>query len=422
MRTYCIVLHVPVYVDDEGTTYVISSWQRALYLLRDSFKDHFDQFLVVAPYIRMMADEPDIMAIGGPQNDSFTIVPSIPRIGTKKAYWFGGQRKKWLHDVGAALSISQVAHTGMSDLYRPINYDALKSAILHDITTVFTRDTDESGRMQTAIEQAHGLRKVEKLIYKNRYWHAMITAVQGADLSLLKGQDLMELYSSYARNAKMHHDTSFVTEEILDQDTLDARVRGFLQRDRPVKYVYCGRMVARKGCDHSIQIIAAAQQMGADVRLDFIGDGPDRQKLENLVRTLKAEKFVRFLGSMAYNDNLLRKLSSYDALLFTPLSEDTPRMIFDGYAAGLPLVAYDIPYVQERANEEGTTVLLPFKDVNGSAHIIKEINSNRNQLAALALSARKAAVYHAADVWYRRRADWTMEAHERRLHRSDEIS
>jgi hypothetical protein len=31
-------------------------------------------------------------------------------------------------------------------------------------------------------------------------------------------------------------------------------------------------------------------------------------------------------------------------------------------------------------------------------------------LAALARKAHEAAVYHAADAWYRRRAEWTIEA------------
>ncbi|CUH20417.1 N-acetyl-alpha-D-glucosaminyl L-malate synthase BshA [Jannaschia seosinensis] len=147
----------------------------------------------------------------------------------------------------------------------------------------------------------------------------------------------------------------------------------------------------------------------------LIGDGPERARLEALVAELDLGARVRFLGERAYGSALIGDLADYDGLLFTPLSEDTPRMIFDGYAAGLPLIGFDIPYVRERATEEHACVPLPFEDISGSADILGKLTRDRPRLASLARAAHHAAAENASDVWYRRRADWTIEAHERRI-------
>jgi glycosyltransferase involved in cell wall biosynthesis len=149
------------------------------------------------------------------------------------------------------------------------------------------------------------------------------------------------------------------------------------------------------------------------VEFDVIGDGTERQGLESLAQSAGIGQRVRFLGSLPYDAALLKRLAGYDGLLFTPTAEDTPRMIFDGYAAGLPLVAFNIGYVQERHEQEHATFLMPREQIEESAAGLARLCRNPGQLAELSRSARAAAEYHSAENWYRRRAEWTIEAVER---------
>jgi glycosyltransferase involved in cell wall biosynthesis len=115
----------------------------------------------------------------------------------------------------------------------------------------------------------------------------------------------------------------------------------------------------------------------------------------------------------------LAELASYDALLFTPLAEDTPRMIFDGYAAGLPLLGYGVEYVREREAEDRAARSTAVGDTAAAAQLLLSMDRDRTLLAALARRAHEAGLYHAADAWYRRRADWTAAAVD--AHRSAEL-
>jgi glycosyltransferase involved in cell wall biosynthesis len=413
--SYCIAIHVPLYT--EGTRcYVASEWARALLLLRDSFDGRFDRFVVVAPQRPLARAKGAVLEPLGVDGDGFEPRPSLDLDRGKRDYWLGGGRLRWQHDVKAALADAEIGHMGLGDLYRPINLDALRLSLAHPVTTVFVRDTDEVTKMQDLMAAGLMRRGPDRALYLWVYQRTMRSAVAAADLSLLKGRALFDRYAAKARNPKCFQDTSYRSSEIVPVERIERRLAD-RRPDTPLRLVYCGRLVDRKGCDRSIEIVASARAAGAAVTLDFIGDGDQRVRLEQQVAAAQVGGAIRFLGERPYGPELLSALADYDGLLFSPRSEDTPRMIFDGYAAGLPLIASDIPYVRERAAEEGATLMLPAGDVAGSATLVSALASDRGRLAALTRAAHRAAGDNASDVWYRRRADWTLEAHEARRHR-----
>lgn len=412
--TYCVAIHVPLYTDGPRVL-AASEWARALTLLRDSFEGAFDRFIVVAPS-RPAESTGAVLEPIGTGDDGFDPRPSLPLDGGKRDYWLGGGRRQWRRDVVQALEESDVAHTGLGDLYRPINRDALTLALARPVTTVFVRDTDEITKIRDLI--AAGLMRPgpDRAIYLRAYRRALTDAVARADLALLKGRALFDTYGPAARNPRMFHDTSYRSEEIVTADRIAARLAA-RTADTPLRLVYCGRLVARKGCDHAIDIVARAAALGANVTLDLIGSGERRAALEAQVARLGVAERVRFLGEMPYGPGLLERLAEYDALLFTPMSEDTPRMIFDGYAAGLPLIGYDIPYVRERIAEEQAGLLLPSGRIEASATELAALSTAPERLAEMTQNALRGARDNATDVWYARRAAWTLEAQAARQRR-----
>jgi hypothetical protein len=88
-------------------------------------------------------------------------------------------------------------------------------------------------------------------------------------------------------------------------------------------------------------------------------------------------------------------------------------MIFDGYAAALPLIASDIDYVKERAREERAALELPRNQPEVAAERLAAALRERAALLSLAQAAHRAAAHHCAEAWYTRRAEWTIDAYER---------
>lgn len=86
--------------------------------------------------------------------------------------------------------------------------------------------------------------------------------------------------------------------------------------DDGLSFVWVGRLVSLKHCDHAIKIVSMLKKAGYEPRLTVIGDGPDRQKLEALTDELGVSKNVEFKG-LCKIDKTREILDESDIFLFT---------------------------------------------------------------------------------------------------------
>lgn len=406
---YLVTIHVPVYLDGPRTL-LTTEWRRSLLLLRDSLADRLGPIEVVCPSLPA-ADAPAWQELEpvDPVHDGIRIHPSFDRRCRARAYWLR-DRARWRADLRRLIARARVVHAGMCDVYRPINFAGHLEALRQRRTTVFVSDTDIVRQVAELARTAPPLRRLEAALYASLFDRAMRYGVRTADLALLKGRSLMARYGHLARCARCFQDTSHLTRDIVPDAVVATRTAELLRGQRPLRLVYCGRFVPRKGVDDAIRIVAMARRRGARVTLDLIGSGPDERDLRALASAQAPDGAIRLLGRRSYGPQLLAELAASDALWFTPRAEDTPRMIFDGYAAGLPLLAAGITYVRERIEEDRAGLAFPPGQLERGADLLVRLDRRREELATLARRALDAARHHAADVWYRRRAEWTLEA------------
>jgi glycosyltransferase involved in cell wall biosynthesis len=408
---YLIPIQVPIYLDNDRKL-ITTEWRRSLELLRDSFGGRFGEIAVAAPSLPASSAPTEQTLVEAPgATDGMVFFPSFDLRCRARQYWLR-ERTRWRAELIRLTQRADVVHAGMDDVYRPIAFEGFRIGVRLGKPTVFVQDTDLV-LQQRQLSAGGGLaQRAKARSYTLIYERMCRWGVARADLSLLKGSALIQRYGPYAKNAREFHDTSFSAADVLSEEALIRRL-ATLNEQRPLRLVYCGRLTARKGVDRSLQILARANELGCSVEFDIIGDGPEMHRLESMANSSGIGQRTRFLGARPYDAALLRQLAGYDGLLFTPTAEDTPRMIFDGYAAGLPLLGFDISYVRERASQDHATFLLPREQVEESAVLLVELSRNRGRWAELAHLARTAAENHCAESWYRLRAGWTIEAVER---------
>jgi len=406
--TYAVVIHVPCFVLD-GDKFVASDWAASLGLLRDSLKGRYGDLLVVAP--KGEAGSSDQELVEASKLEGIRIQPSASRAGTNSNYWLQ-RRLRWVRDVRSAVNQAEAVHTGLGDLYQPFNLDAFRVAERSGAPVIFVRDTDAVAQLK-AMDAESVLKRTERLVYAKLYDRILRNIVGKADLSMLKGRSLMRRYEGSAKNPKLIQDTSYLLEHVVPHSVLGNRWSRRAECST-LRLVYCGRLVQRKGVSRAIRVIAAARaQYGQTaISLSIIGSGPQEQELRRLASDLGLRDAISFLGTRSYGPKLINELSDFDGLLFTPEYEDTPRMIFDCYAAGLPLIGGDVPYVRERVAEEAAGFVLSDDDVV-AAEELAGFARDESRRQCLEEAALRAGGANAADVWYQRRAEWTLEAVER---------
>jgi glycosyltransferase involved in cell wall biosynthesis len=103
-----------------------------------------------------------------------------------------------------------------------------------------------------------------------------------------------------------------------------------------------GRLIPTKRFDKFIRILAeCAQKTDEKVVGVIMGDGPERQELEELVVSLNQKNLkIVFLG---YQKNIFKNLFASDLFLFPSKHEVLPLCLIEASALGVPIVCSNIP-------------------------------------------------------------------------------
>jgi len=123
--------------------------------------------------------------------------------------------------------------------------------------------------------------------------------------------------------------------------------------------------------DHATAIRAFRRvwQRDSNARLVIVGNGPERQAIEQLVRQLGLTAVVHLLG---VRGDVPRLLAGADLCLLTSVSEGIPLVLIEAMAAELPVVATRVGGVEEVVDHEVTGLLAPAGDDAAlAAHIAR---------------------------------------------------
>jgi glycosyltransferase involved in cell wall biosynthesis len=158
------------------------------------------------------------------------------------------------------------------------------------------------------------------------------------------------------------------------------------QPDAKLELIFVGGLVPRKACDLALR--AAASVLRGDLaRFTVVGDGPQRNHLEQLVRSLGIEKDVSFCGWLTHAD-VLKRLRSADVLVFPSLRDNGAGIVFEALATGSVPVVADFGGPGDIVHPEvGYKVALTNEnDIVGQIEkILTELAHNRDRLRRLRL-------------------------------------
>jgi glycosyltransferase involved in cell wall biosynthesis len=126
-------------------------------------------------------------------------------------------------------------------------------------------------------------------------------------------------------------------DERLDDGTADLDYRELYGIPKDAFVVgWVGRMTGVKDTGAVLQIVRAARERGVDAVLCMVGDGPDRERLEQLAHDLGIARSTYFVG---YQEDVAGYYRLFDAFLLPSVNEGTPVSAIEALASGTPVVA-----------------------------------------------------------------------------------
>lgn len=168
-----------------------------------------------------------------------------------------------------------------------------------------------------------------------------------------------------------------------------------IKKDKILKIVSIGRLVPQKDFFTVIKAFSLVIKEYKNISLFIIGDGELKKELNTLIKQLKLDKNIHFLG---WKKNIYTYLKIMDIFVFSSHYEGFGMVIIEAMACGLPIIATNSPYGPAEILDNGKYgILIPVNNEKMMAKEMERLLKNkklRDKYGDLARQRAKKFNYH----------------------------
>jgi glycosyltransferase involved in cell wall biosynthesis len=145
--------------------------------------------------------------------------------------------------------------------------------------------------------------------------------------------------------------------------------------EREIRVVYTGRLERYKQIDVLLRAMARLSDRFPNARIDIVGRGADRNRLERIARELGVADRTHFAGFVS-DDDRDRLLAAARICVCPSAKEGWGLTVIEANALGTPVIATDAPGLRDSVDEGRTGFLVPDRDIGAFAKRIDQLLSD----------------------------------------------
>lgn len=149
---------------------------------------------------------------------------------------------------------------------------------------------------------------------------------------------------------------------------------------------YVGRLARQKRVADLVWAIEVLQHLNDHARCLIVGDGPERGRLVSMARDLRCHEWVRFAG---HRHDVPRLMAAFDVFWLASNFEGQSNGVMEAMAAGLPVVASNIPPNAELVIDGETGILVDVGDRPGFARCAVQLLADSERAKQMGNAGRQ---------------------------------
>jgi len=309
--------------------------------------------------------------------------PSLPILDT--VYQVGFRYTRKAYKLLRTMDVVHVQHPFLSGSL------ALRYCRPHRIPIIFTNHTRYDLYAQAYIPVA------SDVISAAAMQAYMPVFCRACDLVISPSEGMREVLRRYGVDAPIEVVPNGVDLKPFrePQQPVERDKLGFQPED--VLLVFVGRLGPEKNVEFLLRSFAGTAQAYDQVGLILIGDGPERDNLEDRVRRSGIEDRVHFTGLVPY-ELIPRYMAVADAFVTASVTEVHPLTVIEAMASGLPVLGIISPGVGDIVRDGVTGFLVPGDDLAAfTAKMVRLVVDHENR-KNMSLQAREAANSYAIEL------------------------
>jgi glycosyltransferase involved in cell wall biosynthesis len=154
--------------------------------------------------------------------------------------------------------------------------------------------------------------------------------------------------------------------------------------DQILKYLAVGRLDAWRGFDLLIEAFAKAAKINTNIRLEILGKGSDKSRLQGLIAKHRMESTIALGGQVSMSE-YYQKMAASDVVVNPALKEGAVTTAFDSMSLGKPLICIETGGYTRYFNNEYAVVI----PLNSRKEVISNLSKGILQLTDTDLRLEK---------------------------------
>jgi glycosyltransferase involved in cell wall biosynthesis len=150
-----------------------------------------------------------------------------------------------------------------------------------------------------------------------------------------------------------------------------------------------GRLSPEKGYDLLIKAFGRLHEAVSDARLVIIGEGPERETLETLVKQLGLDDHILMPG---FREHARRYLPLFSCFVISSYTEGLPMSLLEAMLTEIPVVSTDVGSIAEVLEADRNGTLVEAGDIEGLFRAMLWVFNNTSLAADKAFAARATIV------------------------------
>ncbi len=158
-----------------------------------------------------------------------------------------------------------------------------------------------------------------------------------------------------------------------------------------------GRLVPKKGFDVLIKAVHVLRKEGIDIECKIVGDGPQRETLEQLIDEMGIGACVQMGG--ARDNDVVRRLMEQCDLFVLPCRVDgsgdrdgIPVVLMEAMASGVCAVSGDLPTIRELIDDDINGLMVEPGNVGDLVAALRRVIADTGERERLAVAGRERVV------------------------------
>jgi colanic acid/amylovoran biosynthesis glycosyltransferase len=161
----------------------------------------------------------------------------------------------------------------------------------------------------------------------------------------------------------------------------------FREHPSPFEILCVGRMTLTKGQEILLQAVKKILAQGKNIRLCFVGDGPEKERLEEIIKKLHLQDSIVFKGALN-TEETFRFFKQTDIFALSSLAEGVPIVLMEAMSMEIPCIATAINGIPELIKNEINGLLVPASNTEETVNAILRLMEDRELRQNLGKAAR----------------------------------